>query len=413
MRIGERGYALVLVLILLAVGSLALVPTLRLADTSLKAKRIYTDTLKEQYSRDGAAEHAIWRLQYEGLAQTLTEANPEENYTLTLNGVSAGVVIRLEAKPGLGGAALAADVRFQPTKTVTPETYTGGPQTFTYTLTIHRVSPDEPANLDAIIDVMDDYDEDQDPFAYVPGSSILTTYAVNSSQVLSVETLADPDLAGLGDDFLRWPASGNFPSAVSGDIGYFQYDQKKDLTFQMTASGLDNNRWYCNHVILKPFDEYSGATAPIKVGTAVACQDGLLEMDKTVTPVVIQPEVPTTVTYTITLKNVDLNPHYICHIRDVLPENVVYLTGSANDPQWAATNISTADPAIQPHPTLPTRSQLTWEPYLPPGDPDNWLISPGQTLTQKFQAVATLDESGTSFNEFLVRLDDDDDFDFY
>ena len=126
MRSGERGYALILVLILLAVGALLLVPTLSLASTTLKSKQITTDILMEQYARDGGVEYALWELQYGTVTSQLSTEGEEANYQITLNGVTPDVTIKLAAKPQQGGVTLATDDVIRPTKTVTPNSHALG-----------------------------------------------------------------------------------------------------------------------------------------------------------------------------------------------------------------------------------------------------------------------------------------------
>ena len=64
MKRPESGYTLVMVIIFLGLGALLITPTLSLAYTTLGAKQIHSDIVKEQYTRDGTAEYAIWELIY-------------------------------------------------------------------------------------------------------------------------------------------------------------------------------------------------------------------------------------------------------------------------------------------------------------------------------------------------------------
>ena len=107
MRSEDKGFVLVLVVIFLAMGSLLVVPALKLAYTTLNIKQLRTATLQDQYARDGAAEHAMWTLQYGGGTAVLTEASQTIDYTIVLNGISTDVTIQLRAEPGLSGQALA------------------------------------------------------------------------------------------------------------------------------------------------------------------------------------------------------------------------------------------------------------------------------------------------------------------
>ena len=118
MKTGERGYALVLVLILLALGTTMVIPTLQLAFASLRAKQINTSIFVEQYARDGAAEYAVWKLMWGGTTDLLTVDNYEENSTVTLNGIVVDLVIRMRTTLGTTGVAGAEDNRVRVTKTV-------------------------------------------------------------------------------------------------------------------------------------------------------------------------------------------------------------------------------------------------------------------------------------------------------
>ncbi|MCH8198955.1 MAG: hypothetical protein IIA54_02660 [Chloroflexi bacterium] len=64
MRTNERGYMLVIVLIVLAVGSTTMIPVMNLVQTGLTSNRIQTTQLNIQYSGDAGSELAIWQLLY-------------------------------------------------------------------------------------------------------------------------------------------------------------------------------------------------------------------------------------------------------------------------------------------------------------------------------------------------------------
>ena len=169
MRSGEKGFALVLILIFSAVGALMLVPALKLSYTTLNLKQLRTAVLQDQYARDGGAEHAMWKLQYGGGTGELTEASQTIDYTLVLNGISTDVTIQLRAEPGLSGQALAsADFKVQPQKSVipldpTPSTLT----TFTYTITMQQLDPDPLTGQ-----VVEVWDQLPPGFTYVASSTV-------------------------------------------------------------------------------------------------------------------------------------------------------------------------------------------------------------------------------------------------
>ena len=59
----EKGQALPLVLVALAVGMLLIAPFLVHASSSLIGSQIYGQVITEQYSADAGVEYAIWSLQ--------------------------------------------------------------------------------------------------------------------------------------------------------------------------------------------------------------------------------------------------------------------------------------------------------------------------------------------------------------
>lgn len=69
---GQRGQAIILVLIFLAVGSLAITPALRYIDTAHTSQRISEDYLARQLAADAALEDAIWQILNQGV---LTQVN--------------------------------------------------------------------------------------------------------------------------------------------------------------------------------------------------------------------------------------------------------------------------------------------------------------------------------------------------
>jgi len=61
---GQRGLALAMVLIFLAVGSLALVPTLRYASSAFKLFTVSRESAEVEYALDALTQQALWYLQY-------------------------------------------------------------------------------------------------------------------------------------------------------------------------------------------------------------------------------------------------------------------------------------------------------------------------------------------------------------
>ena len=62
---GQQGIAMIFVLLFLAVGSLALVPTLRYASSTLKLVSVSRESAEVQYALDALTQQALWYLQYE------------------------------------------------------------------------------------------------------------------------------------------------------------------------------------------------------------------------------------------------------------------------------------------------------------------------------------------------------------
>ena len=88
----QRGQALILVLIALAVGSLLIFPTLSYVRMGLAQTRISEELLLQQYAADAAAEHATCRLLHEpGFADSLNEANPSASWEIEVNGITVTI----------------------------------------------------------------------------------------------------------------------------------------------------------------------------------------------------------------------------------------------------------------------------------------------------------------------------------
>jgi hypothetical protein len=80
----EKGQALLLALIALAVGALLISPFLTRVSTSLIASRTSEESLAELYSCDAGAEDAIWNLTYSDLATALL-TTPGDSISYSLN----------------------------------------------------------------------------------------------------------------------------------------------------------------------------------------------------------------------------------------------------------------------------------------------------------------------------------------
>ena len=101
----QSGAALILVLMLLAMGTLLLIPMLGFTFTAQASGQVQTRLLKEQYSRDAGSEYAVWQLIHGGATALLNNEGEETTFPLELNGVSTTVRIRLQAELRLAAAS--------------------------------------------------------------------------------------------------------------------------------------------------------------------------------------------------------------------------------------------------------------------------------------------------------------------
>ncbi len=416
MRSGERGYALILTLILLAVGSLLIGPTLGLASTVLKSKQITTDLLMEQYARDGAAEYALWELQFGAVTSQLTTEGQEIIIApITLNGVTPEVTIKLVAKPQEGGVTLATDDVIRPTKTVSPNSVPSEAfQTYTYSINLTQTSTDTSQGLDAVYDIMpNDFDKCADSQSfYVTGSSFLDGVAI-----------ADPDCddSSADEPILRWPATGSFSSPTRD----FAESQVKVLTFQYRGK-LGDNKVHCNWVVLMPWKTMSGREAPITVGTPnePGCNEfESLAVSKTSDPEFIPPNTDIIVTYTVDIENTGDDGVDVERLTDYLPPGFTYCGPPAPDPAPPAGG--TTDPDCQmptgeivAHPSSiflenvngVDRWRLIWDCAADlnctgSGNANEIDLSKGETRSFTFTAKTSQSSSGNFYNEMLLFTD--------
>ena len=168
----ERGFAIVLVLILLGVGGLMIVPAVRLTNTQLLSRAVFAQDIRHDYTAEAAIVKGLWQVKHEpGFAASLEPGVDTPTDSVTLNGVTATSSIVSQATVGeLGAVALGDKHQVLVTKDVTPTTaLRNKPTTFTFTISIRRMEPDDLA-FEAIEKVFDAMDAG---FTYVPDSSIL------------------------------------------------------------------------------------------------------------------------------------------------------------------------------------------------------------------------------------------------
>jgi Tfp pilus assembly protein PilX len=76
-RKGESGQAFIMLLIILAIGTLLVVPAMNLTSTSLKSSEIVYDEVRSLYAADGAQEYVLWKLRWAAWGSDLVRNVPE------------------------------------------------------------------------------------------------------------------------------------------------------------------------------------------------------------------------------------------------------------------------------------------------------------------------------------------------
>ncbi|MFC2033846.1 hypothetical protein ACFLTT_00375 [Chloroflexota bacterium] len=104
---GQRGAALILVLIALALGSLLITPSINYMYTSTVSKDISEENLQDQYAADSAVEYAIWQLQNnaDNITDLLSLNNPSSNTTLEINGEEISINTAISESLESGGTS--------------------------------------------------------------------------------------------------------------------------------------------------------------------------------------------------------------------------------------------------------------------------------------------------------------------
>jgi hypothetical protein len=121
---GQRGQALPLAILALAIGSLVLAPFLGYAGANLIGSRVYGEAIAQQSAGDAGIEHAIWSLTRGTLAEQFSQPGEEVTYQLdeTLNGVTVSVTVTANAT---GGGISAGDISDMPIDTLEYDTSNG------------------------------------------------------------------------------------------------------------------------------------------------------------------------------------------------------------------------------------------------------------------------------------------------
>ena len=426
MRNSERGSALVLVLILLALGAPLITPSLRLVNTGLQSKQIHTVSLEGQYAADAGSEFALWKLLYGDVTSQLTQDGDQTSFSFTLNGVETTVVIRLSgAAQALSSDPGAEDNRVRPSTMVECDKDNDGfdddwlalpiqaGMAARYTVSLEQISPDTTAGVLGV------YVELPKQFALVPGSVTSLDGSLPEAELISPVNIESQSWQIWKWDFSASPI-------------YFVQGEVKQFTFE--SSIHDKKGRYCAGVFTKltaPPNEKSDKTAHIVVGTGApdGCEGGGIKAAKYVDKSLVQPNVNTIVTYIVSVENFEQNSAHTTSVEDVLPTaGFEYCSPafppddpllSCDSPMW-----KTADRAFDPATDSftdttgftqlsdPQQTYLTgdqrWELFWDGPGGSGWgLLQAGQpndTFLLRFQAQVTASSSGTYFNEAFADV---------
>ncbi len=108
---GEKGQALPMAILALAIGALVIAPFLGNASSSLIGSRVYGETIAQQSASDAGVEHAIWSLTRGSLAEQFSGPGDTVTYQLpeTLNGLVTTVTVTANATSQNGTLGEIAD----------------------------------------------------------------------------------------------------------------------------------------------------------------------------------------------------------------------------------------------------------------------------------------------------------------
>ena len=410
-RRGEAGFALILVLILVAVGSLVLIPTIQLSTTAVKSSNIAQAKTRAMYAIDGGHELVVWQMLYGTLAETAS-------FTLDACGVEVSVDVQRRAVPGEGGVALIDNTaRIRPLKSVEPSVVPDlgngipadyvGP--YTYTINLEQLVDDNLEELEAIYDVLPAvaradrltidnvwvHADGQDWPAPLP--------AIDDEQGQQVR-IVWPTTYNLSDgsggfsdvngaEYALWEAIGD------EGFGHFDVREAKELRFDVTFyDGLSGQNTWCNWTVLRPWGTTSGPQAEIYVdGSGEECkQGGGFTVTKAADPAVLMPGVGTDITYEISITNHEDQPLDLGQVFDYLPPEFVY-GGPVAGGTLIVVDPPVVDPAFDPGDGK-LRTQVIWD--IPASDKQ---FAAGETKNFFFIAWAPPQEvSGNFYNEVFI-----------
>ena len=185
----EKGQLLIITLIILAIGSVIIIPILRLNITSLRLSSTVSAQNRGLFVADSAQTIAMWKLLRGGLTDNMTLDGDSVSFTVTTCDVIANITVTMRAVESESGVILATDYTMLPQKTVSPSYMnTSTTATLEYTIEMKQVSSNNTAKLEYIYDIL--------PAALFSGNSLGDFYQLGSSYIstdgLNWTPISDP-----------------------------------------------------------------------------------------------------------------------------------------------------------------------------------------------------------------------------
>jgi len=392
----EAGQALILVLILLAIGALMVVPSLGLVDTSLQSHKIVASQQRGFYVAEAAQQKVQWMLLRSNLTDNLSSDGDTVHLTVDVCDYVADVTVVMRAMENKQGVILAQDDTIMPTMTVSPniiEPPSGLPMYFDYEIILTQVSCNNTSDLAGIWVILPtDFGHADEIF--VSGSSEISIDGGEWQQI------GDPFQVDISNPRFQWTGPGdNFPS----DFTHFEPAQVNRLRFQILSKIQGSGMVLCCWVVIKVGDIYtiSGCQAPLNVGNVpvlnVCETDGQFNVYKTADPAIIPPLVSTEITYSIKIYNMDGNTRAFNFIEDFLPPGFEYVGPTSGFPE----EVEEPEPYSETVTLNGVERQRIWwneDQLTSSGLP----IGGGESMTFSFVARSFQLISGTYYNEVIV-----------
>jgi len=412
-RRGQKGQLMLLVLVLLAVGSVILVPLLRLSQTAVTNTGNVDRIDKGVFVVDAAQHVAMWKLLRGGLTSNMSMDGDTVDFTVSLCSATADISITMKAVENESGVVLSANYTMLPMKTVSPDIMAISDfVTLTYIIELKQVSSNNTADLEYIYDIL--------PKDLFTGNSLDDVYELGSSETsldgASWTSIGDPlfETSGSknygGQIRLRWPATGNFTDEAFKNIGVANSHY---LRFNAFADSPNQDGVHCNWAVIQAgaVPTPSGPQASVIVGDEnqdrdLCANDGVFSAWKTSSPEIIPPLVETAVTYTIHITNTSGSSQRIGRVEDILPPGFRYISENASLIDGASVNNTILQAYSENRTFNGVERQATWwESGNDVGDQltnNGWSMAAGENITLTFRALASQGVSGSYFNEVFI-----------